>query len=390
MAPPQIAEQPFLSDDYMMEEQTNLHLRRYSQSHVVSVSSTKDALTIPYTRGRSFSMNAVNGSLAAQLIASVNEKLKASDDHTPYYDEDSSFMEYMDGQVHETWETAKALLLGSKRLLLIEELPKDRQENQYVLSGYRFYRNTKDCLKSLFKLHNETMNIWSHLLGFFFFSYLSVSVFQRKFPEASNRDLLVFTLFCLASLTCLLCSSIYHTFICHSARHVKSFTATLDYIGITFLITASISIINHFGFYCDPIPRTRYIIFSCLIGSIGVILPFFRFFDTKRYRPLRIGLFVAMAFSSIVPLLHMATIKGLSDTLVFLKPALLGASMYVCGVTVYAKRFPEKFFPGKFDAAGMTSHAIWHVFVCLGIFFHYIGSFHFYNLRESYGCSLSH
>jgi adiponectin receptor len=142
----------------------------------------------------------------------------------------------------------------------------------------------------------------------------------------------------------------------------------LDYIGITFLITASISIIVHFGFYCDPIPKMRYIIFSCLIGSIGVILPFFKFFDTKRYRPLRIGLFVAMAVSSVVPLLHLTTVKGAVETGVFLKPALIGALMYVCGVTVYGKRFPEKFFPGKFDAAGMTSHAIWHIFVCLGIF----------------------
>jgi adiponectin receptor len=109
-------------------------------------------------------------------------------------------------------------------------------------------------------------------------------------------------------------------------------------------------------------------IFSSLIGSIGVILPFFRFFDTKRYRPLRIGLFVAMAFSSIVPLLHLVTVKGLVDSFEFLKPALMGCVMYICGVTVYAKRFPEKFFPGKFDFTGMTSHAIWHIFVCLGIF----------------------
>ncbi|KAI8098179.1 hemolysin-III related-domain-containing protein [Gilbertella persicaria] len=378
MAPPQMAEQPLLLDDGYLS--TNLHLRRYSQSHVTSASSTKDALTIPHTRGRSFSTSVVQGSsLAAQILATVNNKLKEEQD-------EATFVEYMDGQIHETWETAKALMLGSKRLLLIEELPKDRQENQYVLSGYRFYRSTKECLKSLFKLHNETMNIWSHLLGFFFFMYLSVHVFQRKFPDASNQDLLVFMAFCLASLTCLLCSSIYHTFICHSAYHVKSFTATLDYIGITFLITASISIVVHFGFYCDPIPRNRYMIFSCLIGSIGVILPFFRFFDTRRYRPLRIGLFVAMAFSSVVPLLHMTTVKGTTNTAVFLKPALLGAVMYICGVTVYGKRFPEKFFPGKFDAAGMTSHAIWHVFVCLGIFFHYIGSFHFYNLREEYGC----
>ncbi|EIE89368.1 hypothetical protein RO3G_14079 [Rhizopus delemar RA 99-880] len=93
-----------------------------------------------------------------------------------------------------------------------------------------------------------------------------------------------------------------------------------------------------------------------------------------------------MAFSSIVPLLHLITVKGFMDSFEFLKPAFFGSMMYICGVTVYAKRFPEKFFPGKFDFTGMTSHAIWHIFVCLGILFHYIGSFHFYNLRESYGC----
>lgn len=170
MAPPQLVEQPLLDEGFFS---TNLHLRRYSQSHVVSNSSTKDSLTIPRARGRSSSTSVVQGSsLAAHILATVNNKLKEE-----VYTE-SDFISYMDNQVHETWETAKALMLGSKRLLLIEELPKDRQENQYVLSGYRFYRSTKECLKSLFRLHNETMNIWSHLLGFFFFSYLSIHVFQ--------------------------------------------------------------------------------------------------------------------------------------------------------------------------------------------------------------------
>ncbi|CEG67218.1 hypothetical protein RMATCC62417_03680 [Rhizopus microsporus] len=348
MAPPEIADSFVFMDD----EETSYHSRRYSQSHAVS--SATETLTTPYHRGRSFSTSSIDPStLAVQLISSVNNKLK----------EENEIPDDV-----EICEVTRALLLGAQRLLLIEELPKDRRENQYVLSGYRFYRSANDCLKSLFKLHNETMNIWSHLLGFIFFSFLSVNVFQRKFPEASTHDLLIFTAFCFASLLCLLCSSIYHTFICHAAHHVKSFTATLDYIGITFLITASICVIVHFGFYCDPTSRNRYMIFSCLIGSIGVILPFFRFFDTKRYRPLRIGLFVAMAFSSIVPLLHMITAKGWTESFEFLKPALLGSLMYLCGVTIYAKRFPEKFFPGKFDLMGMTSHAIWHIFVCLGIF----------------------
>lgn len=202
MAPPQIAEQqPFLdvndflhptsaaatntynynNNDTSLDFSTNAS-RRYSQSHVASLtSSVKDGLTIPYTRSRSFSTSAVHGSLAAQFIASVNEKLKnaASEEEKENADETTTFLDSVTHTIYDTTrEIERALLLGSKRLLLIEELPKDRQENQYVLSGYRFYRSTKDCLKSLFKIHNETMNIWSHLLGFFFFSYLSVSVFQ--------------------------------------------------------------------------------------------------------------------------------------------------------------------------------------------------------------------
>lgn len=75
-----------------------------------------------------------------------------------------------------------------------------------------------------------------------------------------------------------------------------------------------------------------------------------------------------------------------------------------------ANRFPEKFYPGRFDLAGLTSHAIWHVFVCLGIFvsdvlaimlsvakylilnfvqFHYLASLKFYANRYSYGCNMA-
>lgn len=39
-----------------------------------------------------------------------------------------------------------------------------------------------------------------------------------------------------------------------------------------------------------------------------------------------------------------------------------------CLLILDANRFPERYFPGRFDFAGMTSHAIWHVFVCFGIY----------------------
>ena len=40
--------------------------------------------------------------------------------------------------------------------------------NRWILNGYRInYDSWKETFKSLFQVHNETINIWTHLLGFF-------------------------------------------------------------------------------------------------------------------------------------------------------------------------------------------------------------------------------
>ena len=48
-----------------------------------------------------------------------------------------------------------------------EEAPKFLQDNEYIRNGYLINCNysIKKILKSLFKFSNETVNIWSHLLG---------------------------------------------------------------------------------------------------------------------------------------------------------------------------------------------------------------------------------
>ncbi|KAJ8659125.1 hypothetical protein O0I10_005164 [Lichtheimia ornata] len=361
------------------------HLRRHSQSVALST-SLANALTTPHTRTRSHSTSTCTAnSIATQLFASVNSKIKEIEDA-----DSTGFLRYMDDQVHETWDSAKAAVVGAQRLLQFHELPKEWQENEYVLSGYRFCKGTRGCLMSIFKIHNETMNIWSHLLGFVFFAILTCLTFvsfNRHFPEATLHDRIVFMTFCLAALKCLFCSSVYHTFICHSRHTIKSFTATLDYIGIAILITASVLVTEYYGFYCHPVPKMRYMIFTTVVGSAGVIMPFFKLWDTKEYRMLRITVFLSMAFSSVVPVLHLITKNGFFSTMSFFQEAAISVAMYLLGVVVYINRFPEKFYPGRFDFAGMTSHAIWHIFVCLGIYFHYLASMHFFDQRYSYGCS---
>ena len=56
---------------------------------------------------------------------------------------------------------------GRRRKLYtsFNSLPKELQSNQYIVSGYRLQLSAWESIKSVFGLHNETGNIWSHLLG---------------------------------------------------------------------------------------------------------------------------------------------------------------------------------------------------------------------------------
>lgn len=49
-------------------------------------------------------------------------------------------------------------------------------DNHYILEGYRAPRSWKECVLSLFQLHNETINVWSHLVGAIVFIFLIVEL----------------------------------------------------------------------------------------------------------------------------------------------------------------------------------------------------------------------
>ena len=58
-------------------------------------------------------------------------------------------------------------------LLSVQEVP-DFAKEISIETGYRACLGYDGCIKSIFKLHNETVNIWTHLLGFLFFFGLMV------------------------------------------------------------------------------------------------------------------------------------------------------------------------------------------------------------------------
>ena len=54
-----------------------------------------------------------------------------------------------------------------------EEAPKFFQDNEYIKGGYLLNCNTfKRIFRSLLIIHNESVNVWSHLIGAIFFFFL--------------------------------------------------------------------------------------------------------------------------------------------------------------------------------------------------------------------------
>lgn len=72
-----------------------------------------------------------------------------------------------------------------------------------------------DGTKSLCMIHNETTNIWSHLVCFIYFLYTLYQIMSEGFDdkiffEQNNKTLL--TIATLSGMLCMGCSSIYHLY----------------------------------------------------------------------------------------------------------------------------------------------------------------------------------
>ena len=69
---------------------------------------------------------------------------------------------YLFGGVILTVVVVTMAFLNGPRLLDWANSPPHLQFNKYVLTGYRPISSVQDCIRSLFYLHNELGNIYTH------------------------------------------------------------------------------------------------------------------------------------------------------------------------------------------------------------------------------------
>lgn len=53
-------------------------------------------------------------------------------------------------------------------------------QNPFITAGYRFNYHWRKCVRSIFSLHNETWNVWTHFIGFFIFAGFTIHVLYNN------------------------------------------------------------------------------------------------------------------------------------------------------------------------------------------------------------------
>ncbi|GMR48781.1 hypothetical protein PMAYCL1PPCAC_18976 [Pristionchus mayeri] len=273
------------------------------------------------------------------------------------------------------------------KVLDFESLPDWLQDNEFLRSGYRPpLPSVAECFKSIWSLHTETGNIWTHLIGCVLFAFLATWFLTRPDTHIQFQEKLIFSFFFVGAIVCLGLSFAFHTLSCHSKKILKLF-CKLDYMGISMLIVGSFIPWIYYGFYCRREPKITYIVLICILGVAGGFVSMLDKFSEVAFRPIRAGVFVAMGASGVIPAVHYMLTDGIDS--MFNENAfhwlLLMAGLYLTGAALYATRTPERFFPGKCDI-WFQSHQLFHTCVVIAALVHYYGISEMAMVRLNMGC----
>ncbi|EMD89343.1 hypothetical protein COCC4DRAFT_32116 [Bipolaris maydis ATCC 48331] len=264
-----------------------------------------------------------------------------------------------------------------KLIVVWDELSPWQQDNHYIQTGYRAQSNSySKSWKSLGYLHNETVNIYTHLIGALLAAVAGIALYFTlgpRYATATTEDVWAFGCFFAGAVACLGMSGTYHTIQNHS-HEVAVWGNKLDYLGIVFLIWGSFVPVLYYAFRDEPELRKTYWAMITTLAAGTSIVSTHPKFRTPALRPFRALMFVLMGLSAVFPVLHGIQLYGIEHLRrsIGLDWILLQGTLYISGAAIYAARVPEKWSPGKYDIWG-SSHQIFHVLVVLAAASHLNG-----------------
>ncbi|XP_018421076.1 PREDICTED: progestin and adipoQ receptor family member 3 [Nanorana parkeri] len=276
------------------------------------------------------------------------------------------------------------------RLYTYEQIPVFLKDNPYITDGYRAYLPSRLCLKSLFILSNETVNIWSHLLGFLLFFSLGIYDMMSVLPSvnASREDFVICSVCLFCFQVCMLCSVGYHLFSCHRSEKTSRRWMALDYAGISIGILGCYVSGVFYAFYCNNYWRQVY-----LITVLAMILAVFfaqihPSYLTQQWHRLRSVIFCSVSGYGIIPTIHWILLNGGMGSSIVQEFAPRVIVMYIIAAAAflfYISKVPERYFPGQLNYIG-SSHQLWHILAVVMLYWWHQSTVYIMQYRHSQPC----
>ncbi|KAJ7055729.1 hemolysin-III related-domain-containing protein [Mycena amicta] len=261
-------------------------------------------------------------------------------------------------------EAALEKSCNGHHLISFQDLPAAWRGTPFVTSGYRFIplQRFPALLLSMFTLHNEFLNIQTHVITFIYTCY-------TFYPTKDLGETIVF----VAVLFCLAASISGHLMAGCSHQGTMETCGRVDYVGIVWLLCACNASLVFYGYVSTPHLAYPFLFVSFLMALAGSTLPFVSWFNQLEHRRWRLSFFIALEIAAITPVVGIGILYGLEGMKEFLFPFVRSLALSALGIVFYSNHLPERFlnpdgkWARRFDAVGFGSHAIWHVLSVLSI-----------------------
>jgi len=272
-------------------------------------------------------------------------------------------------------------------VVTFKEAPEFLQFNEFIHNGYRTNLCVATCVRSLFWWTNETLNAWTHLLGWVYFAYYTVREIGQFVGQNAWHDSFMMIVILVCFQICMAMSTGYHTFCCHSQHSYHCWLA-YDLCGISFSLLAIYVSGIYYAFWCDHFMRTTYLTVVAVMFTGALVLQTQSKFMTDEYARARLFFFMAWSCFGFLPCTHWAILNGgFSHAFVLDLVGRIGIMYIICGVALffYISRIPERWFPGCVDYIG-SSHQWWHIII-FSAFLHWQRTGQYYaEFRARHGC----
>ena len=269
----------------------------------------------------------------------------------------------------------------------------------HIHTGYRLpYKSFSYYFWSIFYIHNETVNIWTHLVALLLFIY-NIHKYSYAMDYVNESLAWPFLSFSIGTLAYASCSTIAHLFQSKSeAVHYLSFQ--IDYIGIGLnshaTATSFYFFIGNELFYHSFLGKVY--LFSCTIIAIltCVLLSYAKLKYPRPYplqrKLIALGVMSFSFFFGCIPGYYLfyesLQYKDWSHFWAFVFPHVHYIIYFFISAFFYASHIPERKFPGSFDILGQ-GHQFFHVFMAWCSHMQYMALYDVYKSRPSHLVNLS-